>query len=175
MDIRKKRKKFRVKAGDFFAVPLSDGEFTFGRALEDYKVAFYDGKNKNLLNIDEIEKLPVMFKIYINLIPVKTGDWPKLGYKPLSEELKKPVKFFKIGPFNKSITIYWETSDKEYDVPATYEECKDLEVCAVYGYEHVLERLEDHYAGKEYSFVRESREELKAARDALLKEKKDEN
>jgi len=157
------KKAIERKIGDFLKIPLSDGSYGYARVLQNPLIAVYDVKSKNSLCLNEIAKKKVLFKVCVMNHAIKKGIWPIIGHRPLDAELEKIVKFYKVDKISNEITIYWEKGNDYFEEPANFKECKNLEVAAVWEPEHIVERIEDHYAGRKNQFVENSKNELKQA------------
>jgi hypothetical protein len=66
-----------------------DGEFhTYARVLNS-GVAFYDCRTKiDMLDLNEIISLPILFSAMVNDNGIKKGKWPIIGIIPLEENLQ---------------------------------------------------------------------------------------
>lgn len=144
-------KKTRRKAGDIVKIRLEDNGICFAHILEEPLVAFYDRKiaADSEISLNEIVTLPVLFKVWVMNKAVTSGRWEVIGNVSPNEELLKPVKFFKQDRINKKISLYVN----EEDIPATYKDCVGLERAAVWGAQHIEDRLRDHYLGVDNIWV----------------------
>ena len=75
--------------------------------------------------------------------------WPIVGNINLSEELMAVPTFYIYDQIGKSFSIYSDSKE----IPATKEECLDLECAAVWSLEHVESRLADLYSWKNNIWV----------------------
>ena len=135
--------------GAFLKIPLGDGEYGYGRILEEALFAFYDIKASQPVSLMEVESKPILFKIWVMRNSVGSGRWEIVGNKPLEENLKGQPHFFKIDPISKAISIYHRSQER----PATVEECEGLECAAVWSAVHVEDRLRDHFLGRPNKWV----------------------
>jgi len=144
--------KKRVKriVGDVVKIELSDGSLCFGRILDEPLLAFYDVKSSFQPALEDIIKLPVIFKIWVANHAITSGRWEVIGNKELDENLLEPVSFFKQDIISKDTYIY--LNGKE--VSASKEQCLNLERAAVWQPEHVEDRLRDYYDGTENQWVK---------------------
>ena len=137
------KKKIERTVGDIVKISLGDGTFCFGHVLEEPLLAFYDLKTDRIPSLEEIEKLPVLFKVWVMNHAIISGTWEVIGHRELSDNLKKPVSLFKQDPISKGVCLYV----KSEEIPASREQCEGLERAAVWNPEHVEDRLRDHYLG----------------------------
>lgn len=136
-------KKIKRKEGDFVRIRLDNDSACFARVLADPLIAFYDMRAVDSPTVEELESLPILFKIWVMNNAITSGRWPVIGHLPLDASLRQSVNFFKQDPISKKVYIYRD--DQEY--PASKEDCNGMECAAVWSAEHVEDRLRDHYAG----------------------------
>ena len=148
-------KKTRRKLGDVLMIPLGDGSFGYGRVLEEPLVAFYDLRNNKPGALDEIVSKKVAFKVWVMNYAITDGDWPVLGNLPLEPELTTEPLFFKKDPISKALSIYRDSTGEK--VPASRIDCEKLECAAAWEPEHVVDRLNDHFAGRPNGWVESMR------------------
>jgi len=143
------KKKFKLNPGDIVQIKLEDGDFCYGRILEEPMVAFYDKKDGGNSTFGDVILAPILFKICVMNYAVTSGRWRILGTIPLEEELRMPVWFFNEDSISKELFL-----EMNFEmIPATREECEGLERSAVWDPEHVEDRLRDHFLGKPNKWV----------------------
>jgi len=131
--------------GAFVRVPIDDTYHTYGRIINDGKYAFYDFRtDQQVVDLDEIEKSNVLFKLLVSEIPVKKGIWKIVGIKELPEDLKQPVPLF-IQDVGDPKICHLDIKDERKKVSP--EECIGVERFAAWSHQHVEQRLADHYNG----------------------------
>lgn len=143
--MNKNRKKIRRIQGNVIAIPLSDGHYGYGRILREPMIAFYDLRSSEILPVDTVLSSSIAFTVFVMNYPISEGHWQVIGSAPLESGLLKEPLFFKKDPINGALTIYRDSSGEE--VPATKEQCADLECAAVWNPDHIIDRLQDHFAG----------------------------
>lgn len=141
------RRNRKGRPGDVVQIDIGDGRHTYGVLLTDPFVAVYDLPTTGEGEADPVEVLgrPVLFivAVYDDAIG---RDWPIVGTVPDGTRLPAvPDRFIQ--------DIYNPQSCQIIDVdgnirPATPQECVGLEAAAVWEGEHVVERIQDHYAGR---------------------------
>lgn len=133
----------RVRVGDIIRIPLRDGGYGYGHVLEEPLVAFLDHRDGGETSAfeDLVAKRPA-FTIWVSNRPMRDGAWPVVGHIEPDRDALRPPTFFKQDPISRKLTV---TYDGGSEVPATAEECVDLERAAVWEPEHVAERLADHF------------------------------
>ncbi|OTG86996.1 hypothetical protein B9T31_05135 [Acinetobacter sp. ANC 4558] len=149
MSVNNKRR--RVKVGDIYGIQLDGNSFGYCIVLEDGITGFFDLKTCELIqDVDIISCKNILFKVWIMKYSYKNGNWFSLGNIKLSEDMKKRVLFFKQDLFDYSqIYIYYEDREKNevIEIPATYEDIRNLERAAVWDFEHIEDRLRDYFNG----------------------------
>jgi Immunity protein 26 len=139
-------KKVRRTIGDVLAIPLGDGTYAYGRVLREPLVAFYDLRSNEILPLDAILVASIVFTLFVKNYPITDGLWPVIGKAQLSGELRKEPLFFKKDALSGALTIYRDSTGEE--APASQDECMKLERAAVWEPHHVVDRLQDHFAGR---------------------------
>jgi hypothetical protein len=144
---KKRRKSQAYQVGDFFAIPLSDGRYAFGRILSDLMeeqmgmlVGIYNSVNTRILTQQELRGLPFMFiPFYSSDEGWATWRWRIIGHLPLAEhEFIYPK--FKQGDEHRG----WKLVDRNQTRSATNEEVEGLEYCSLWTLQGVEGRIEKH-------------------------------
>lgn len=137
----------RIALGTFMCIPLGDGTFGYGRALQYPYVAFYDLRTGTpLSDIKEAGARPVLFRLSVRLLGGH-DRWPALGKAKLQGEVAEPVTFFTQDDDDIQKCTIYDTAGLYR--AASPEECVGLERSAVWDPHHVEERLLDHFEGRE--------------------------
>jgi len=145
--MQKKRKRQQRRAGDLVVVPLSNGRFGFGYVLDEPLIAFFDYlSGDDQPAVEPLVKRPIAFQIWVMSYAITRGLWPVVGHvQPKGSFLKKPW-FFLQDALTGELT---KTQGGGREVRATKKSCMALERAAVWDPEHVVERLEAHFDGRE--------------------------
>lgn len=152
-------------------IDLGAGYSAFARLLESPLVAFYDFRTKRSLEIDEIVKLPVAFKVWVMKYAVNDGDWPVIGHAPLEGALLEQPWFYKRDPLNGKLTLTKGGFDP--DVAASLNDCEGLECAAVWEPEHIVDRLNDHFEGRANKWVESLRPNVPRLGELRAKQNKE--
>ncbi|WP_027803465.1 Imm26 family immunity protein [Paraburkholderia dilworthii] len=131
--------------GTFLRIPLADGTFGYGRALDYSYIAFYDFRTTDpRADLGEIESKPVLFIQSVRQLDPQR--WAALGKRPLSGEVAKPVVRYRqdLVDFRKCTIYDSEGMTRE----ATPEECIGLEGASTWDKQHIEARILDHYMGR---------------------------
>lgn len=141
-----KRRRY-PRFGEVVAIPLRGGDYAFAQALEPPELAFFDLRSAERASPDEVVSHPVLFRLWV----MRYGplDWEKLGKAAVAGPLQQEVPRFKKDPTDGALRIYVDAEER----PATIEEVRHLEAAAVWEPEHVVDRLEDHFAGRPNKWV----------------------
>lgn len=128
--------------GSFVAIPLN-GEFGFGRVAREGRLACYDLKSQNILPIDRIKQVPILFLVGLHFDSYFAEGWRFIGKAPLEPFLDRPVKFFRQDFFTGAIDIYLEGEFQPY----AGEDLTKMERLSSWEAHHVEARLRNHFAG----------------------------
>jgi hypothetical protein len=124
----------------------------FAQALMNPIYAFFDLRAPDDATppVETILQAPVLFRICVMKYAVTEGLWPVLGERAPTAEVMNPPWFFKQDPLSGALSI---STDGGEGVPATPEQCQHMERASVWDPEHVVSRLEDHFAGRPNKWV----------------------
>lgn len=136
MEKLNKQRKRRLKLGDIYEIPLPNGKNAYGRLYKEYTLAIYD------ILCDTIDELPEesKYKFFVGVYKdvLQDGVWPVVGNRKFeSEEEAWPPPMVVIDAITKIGSMYYKGEIN----PCSYEECKDLEVVAVWDRHHVVDWL----------------------------------
>lgn len=127
--------------GALCEISLPNGQKSQCQMLSSPEFAFFDPSDP--------EK--VLFRLYVMRYAYSKGRWIKIGKRRLLPDLDSPVPRFLQDAITGKLSITFGGLE---ETPATYEQCKDLERCAVWDPEHVESRLQDYLDGKENIWVK---------------------
>ena len=133
------------EVGTFLRIPLADGSFGYGRALQDPYMAFYKHRTMEpSSDLDVIEAQPVLFTTAVRLRDI--DEWTLLEARPLAGEVAQPVVMFMqdLGDYRKC--RIFDTAGMKRS--ATPEECIGIERASVWDGHHIEERLLDNLLGR---------------------------
>lgn len=144
-------KRQKRVVGDIVCIPLSEGRKAYALILP-LADAFFDlvTVGDAIPSMEEIISRPVLFQIGVMRYAVTKGIWKVIGHVEPPPALLEPPKFFIQDDFTGALVITTDGGDRQ---PATFEECEHLESCAAWDPEHVVSRLEDHFAGRPNKWV----------------------
>lgn len=113
---------------------LPDGRYGFGRIYADACVAFYKHIGTSETDLPQNEDYAFIVGLYNSgITQMKLVE--KRPFHSLEEAVPPPTKVH--DPISGKYSIY---RNGEL-LPSSYEECKDLETCAVWELNHVIDRL----------------------------------
>ena len=133
----------KPREGSYFSIKLQDGQYAFGRVLKHPVCAFYDLSSDRVIEIQDIAKAPILFKIWVMDSAFKKANWRLMDHQPLEAPLKERVWCCKYDSISRAYSIY---SEGEEHV-STRDACRELEPAAVWSADHVEDRLVDHFRG----------------------------
>ena len=133
--MNKSRKK-RLKLGDIYEISLPNGKNVYGRLFKECTLAIYKGRYNDVSELPQKEEYESYIAVYKYLL--QDGEWPIVGNRSfdLDEEAWPPPKVME-DAITKKGSLYY----KGVISGCTYEDCKDLEVVAVWDRVHVIDRL----------------------------------
>jgi Immunity protein 26 len=149
------KKKIERTVGDVVAIPLGDGTYGYGRLLREPLIAFYKFRTTTVASAEDVMKAAIAFIVFVMNYSVTEGLWPVIGTAPLEADLVAEPLFFKRDPISGKLSIYKDSTAEE--VPASRNDCNDLECAAVWEPEHVVDRLVDYFAGRPNKWVESMR------------------
>lgn len=146
------KRRVRRTVGDVVAIPLGGGRVGFGLVLEEPLVAFFDHSRAAgaELPVEAIVETPIAFRIWVMNQPIWDGVWPVIGRVDVPRRALEKPWFVKQDPISGKVTV-GRTGSEEITPPTGLAET--LERAAVWGAEHVVDRLNDHFAGRANKWV----------------------
>ncbi len=150
----KERQRQRVRRGSIVQIDLGTGELGFAQVLEPPLMAFFDLKATECMAPDEIIKAPIAFSVWVMKYAVSGGDWPVIGRAEVAEDLNERPAFYKRDRISGALYITYTGAE---EVPATLDDVEGLECAAVWEPEHVVDRLNDYFAGRPNKWVESMR------------------
>lgn len=129
-----KQSKRRVKPGDIYAILLPNHVYRFVRVLNDAAVGVYSYKS------DSIEKVPETddYEFFVCVYKDAYRNWEFVRHKDFaSEEEAWPPPFCWVDALTERGSIYYHGERQ----PCKFEECKNLEILAIWDVEQLSKRL----------------------------------
>lgn len=124
----------RKKVGDLYAIPLPDHAFAFGRVLQEVSVAFYKHRADNIKDLPQEDEYEFTLGVHRSCFK----NWIFIENRPFANPAdSRPPCYQMKDVFTGKYRIY----DFGEIRRAAEEECKDLEVCAIWENEHIIDRL----------------------------------
>ena len=148
---KKRRKSQPFQVGDFFTIPLGNGQYGFGRILSDLKVkelgmliGVYNRVSRHVLPLNKLQHQEFMFEpFYCSDEGWESWLWQVIGNKLIEiDEFEYPR--FKQG-FEK---MGWWIVEKDEKYEATEEEVKDLEYAEIHSVKAVENRIKEYLGEK---------------------------
>lgn len=130
------KRKRRLKLGDIYEIPLSDGKFAYGRLFKEYTLAIYKNTYEKFSELPQTEEYSFFVGVYKDLL--QDGEWPVVGSRPFpsEEDAWAPPQCIKDAVSGRYSLYY-----KGEIIPSTENECKDLERAAAWDRRHLVDRL----------------------------------
>ena len=131
-----KPRKRRLKLGDIYEIPLPNGKNAYGRLFKECTLAIYKLRGNDVSELPNEESYECYIAVYKDLL--QDGEWPIVANRKFeAEEDAWPPAKVVVDAITKKGSLYY----KGVIMPCEYEECKDLEVVAVWDRHHVVDRL----------------------------------
>ena len=138
-------KRIKRRVGDILEIRLDGGYLAFGQVLEEPLVAFFDVRSKKRLPVNEILNHPVAFSVWVMRYAITQGDFEVIGHAGVASDIDQHPPFFKVDNIAKKLFITYDGSE---DIPATAADVQELERAAAWEPQHIVDRLNDHFAGR---------------------------
>ena len=146
--VRQPRQTWR--AGSIVEIPLAENCRAYAQLGALPVCGFLDGRFCERATVQEILRLPLLFKIWVFRSAVTRGRWLKIGSAPVRADIAHEDHFWKQDPLSGALAIYHsEYAVTNRERPARLSECVSLECAAVWEAAHVEDRLNAHYFGTE--------------------------
>ena len=115
---------------------MPNGLYAFGRLYKDCTLGIYSKICDSYDKVPDKEDYLFFVSVYKDLLI--DGEWEIVGKRPfISDEEAWPPKRCLIDAITKEGSIYY----KGEIIPCEYEECKDLEIAAVWDRHHLVDRI----------------------------------
>lgn len=151
MTSKKKRSKRTV--GDVVAVPLGQDDLSAcAIVLDSPLMAFMDRRvpTNEAVAVEDLLESRVLFRLWVAHQPILSSQWPVVGHVAVPAELREPPWFFNEDPISGEVTIGRTGAERVTPAPGQLE---GLERAAVWSAGHVVDRLRDHFAGRQNRWV----------------------
>lgn len=124
----------RVKLGDVYSFILPNGKYAFARVHQGAAIAVYECLSDSANEFPEDGTISFYVCVYKQVF----RNWHYIGNKPFSDEDESwPPPFCWVDQITGKGSIYYRGERKT----CTYEECKDLEILAVWDEYQLIDRL----------------------------------
>ena len=129
-----------------FKVDLNDGTHCYVHISTKPLAIFYDYNGADDFKLSDIVELKILFKAWVYHDVPRTENWLRIG-NITSKELEVEPFFYKKDPISGQLYLYHsDFAETNYERKATLKEIEGLEKAAVWGENHIEDRLRDHYA-----------------------------
>ena len=150
-------KRVRKKIGDIVEIHVHKEYFCYAQVIQTDRFAFFDFKTNEPLNDYAIlDTCKVLFELCVYRYVLSKGIWTIVGNRPVRKELLSKRMEYVYDKFTGRFSLY-NTKTGEM-TPATKEKAKGLERCAVWGDNHVEDRIDDYYCNRPCIWLKEDYE-----------------
>ncbi len=126
----------RLKLGDIYEIELPNGKKAYARLFKEYTLALYNGVYDDYTEVPLEESYFRYIGVYKDLLT--DGVWKIVGNRPFSNEDDAwPLPKVVVDAISGKGSLYYKGEIKH----CSFEECKDLEVVAVWDRNHVIDML----------------------------------
>ena len=139
--------KQRVTEGAILEINIEGEYFVYAQILNG-GTAFFDFKStEQLKDFSILEKSNLLFIVAVYSYIINQGIWLKVGKSSIRKDLKVlPMKFIQDALIPSKFRLYNPNTGEM--TPVTKDECKGLEVSAVYEAGDIEQRISDYFAGR---------------------------
>jgi hypothetical protein len=142
------------KQGNLLRIPLEKNRHAYAQVSIEPLIVFFDAIFTEEAPLTDIPSLPVAFRICVMKYAVTSGLWPVIGHQPLKPENSVEPYFRKQDQITGRLSLHHSSfASSNFERRATLAECEGLECAAVWDPAHVIDRLEDHFAGRPNKWV----------------------
>ena len=126
----------KLKLGDIYEIPLPNGKNAYGRLFKEGTLAIYDLFCDSVQELPQTEQYRFFVPVYEDLL--RDGKWKIVDSRKFnSDEEAWPPPFCAVDQMTHIGSIYY----KGQILPCKYDDCKDLEIAAVWDRHHLVDRL----------------------------------
>ena len=132
----------------FVRIPIDQTLAGYGQVLRKPEIAVLDFIRPRGYkpSATELERAPLLFRIWVMNSAITSGRWEKVGQAALRPEFREQVSRFKVDPITGGYSLYFNATDH----PAQPNECAGLEPATLWSAEHVEARLRNQLQGRAF-------------------------
>lgn len=138
-------------------IPLDCGKLCFAQVVAFPLIVFFDLRVEARPSLREILDSNVAFSLWVAKSALVDQAWTVIGRSPIPETVDRRPAFFKLDRISGK---YFLTYSGEEEIPVSAAQLADVECAAVWELEHLLDRLQDHFAGRPNRWVEAMRPKL---------------
>ena len=138
----------RITEGSILEIDVKGEYFVYAQILGKAGYVFFDFKSKNKLkDFSVLENAKILFFLSVYNDVITKGKWLKVNKLPIrSDFLIQPMQFIQDALIPSKFRLYNPNTGEM--TPVTKDECKGLEVAAIYEAEDIEQRISDYFAGR---------------------------
>ena len=137
-------KRQKIIVGAILEIPIDGKYYVYAQILSKGQYAFFDYPSTTpLADFTVLNNVPILFSICVYNYVVNDGIWLKVGKLPIRKDLEILPNQFIYDKFTKKFSLYITQTGEI--LPATKDDVRGLERCAVWAENHVIDRIRDHY------------------------------
>lgn len=150
-------KKIRIKLGDIVEILVHQEYYCYAQVLQNSQCVFFDYKTGTpLKDYSVLNRVQYLFRTTVYNYVFKDANWKIVGNLPVKEELLRPQIEYIYHSYDNTFELYnTETGEM---IKCTKEEARGHERCAVWGNNHIEDRIYDHYLNRPCVWMKEEYE-----------------
>ena len=139
--------------GDVAEIEIGRGEKAYGQVVESPNMIFFDFLNSAGRQVDSAKLIgsEVAFNVVVGRSFANDPHWRRIGNFPIAGGVVEVPKRFIQDPISGNLFVTTTGADR---LPASREQVLHLECAAVWELSHVIDRLVDHFAGRENKWIK---------------------
>ncbi len=146
MTKRDPRRRASTRPGSVYCILLADGRYGYCVIIKKPYVVFMNCCSESPLSAESVLDCKPLFRIFIMNSSYRSEKWTLIGSVCLPKEWIKYPKFYRRDAIHQEQYFIYDR-ETDLETPAQVEDCKGLEVWAVWSAVHVEPRLFDQLNG----------------------------
>ena len=145
-NLENKPKRQKITIGSVLEIPIDGKYYVYAQILPHSECVFFNFKSKSpLVDYRVLNDTPILFVLGVYNYVITKGLWKKVGKLPIREELNTLPLAYMYDRFTNKFCLYNNNTGEI--TPSTKEAVRGLERAAVWGENHVVDRIRDYYNG----------------------------
>lgn len=139
-----KPKRQRIVIGSIVEIPIDGNYFVYAQILYDGGYAFFDYRSsESISDLSVLEHTSVLFIVAVYDYVIHKNIWRIVGKLPVREKLRAQPMEYIYDRITDRFSLYNPNTGKI--IPTTKDKARGLERAAVWGDNHIEDRIRDYY------------------------------